>query len=312
MMRRRTGYMLAAIAALMLGSAATGLYSIATGRDETMERLCSIPPILDEDAFFADRVAFNWLATSGTPIGDLDFAIPGYAPAQGARFEEMRVERVSEGALANVVTGLGRAWAGPPLLPYGSVVDAPDHTPVELRPPLAGGGNLLLLFELDQDAQSCALQEWFIGEIARSGGDLDSARDDDWVASRIREQLELSVPVALSSARERMRSGRCLSASWVPRDRLPLHAYRAYETRHAGLVNYWLSPHIVSRDGRVVFFSMAVVRRSALYDVLNIEAPDPLERTCCVSPLRTPHCSRFGGPDPYRFDISERRAVRKR
>lgn len=301
MVRRRIWLALAAIAALALGSAAAGMYAVATGRDETMERLCSIPPILEEEAFLENRTVFYWLGTTGTSIEGLGISVPGYEPTTDAQFEEMRVERATMGGLANAAAGLGRAWAGAANGQNYRVADAPNAA-LRLLPD-AGDAEDVLLFEVNNSSQDCRLSDWLSGEIERAGDDL-GVSEEERTATDIRAELELSASEALARMRASRREGRCLQARWVPREELPLRAYRAYETRHAGMVNYWLSPHIVTKGNSIVYFSMGVVRTSALYDALGFEAPDPLERVCCVG-----QCSRFGGPDPYMTDIRWRRAV---
>jgi len=298
----RLGLVVAAIGLAAVGIAASGVYAIATGRDDVMDGLCSIPSILHEEAFLTDRTAFYWLATSGERIERLGASVPGYEPESGAQFEEMPLDRVTVGALANVAIGRGRAWAGPAIPPTGAVVDAPDEART-LLPPGGEPGHILLFESVGIDG-NCTFHNWLAREIERAGEELSAARDEDRVPIDIRAELEVSVSEALASLRAAELEGRCLQARWVPRDELPLRAYRVYETREAGLVNYWLSPHIITSDGHVVYFSMGVVRTSAVYDALGIEAPDPLERTCCVGA-----CSRFGGPDPYMADVRRRRAI---
>lgn len=299
--RRRVKFALAAVAALTLGSVATAMYVVATGRDETMERLCSVPAILDEEAFLENRTVFYWLGTTGTPTDSFGISVPGYEPTAHAQFEEMRVERATIGGLSNAAAGLGRAWAGAANGQDYRVVDAPDAA-LRLLPD-DGDEDDVLLFEVNNSSQDCRFNDWLAGQIGRAGDDLGEG-EGDRTASDIRAELELSAPEALARMRASRREGRCLQARWMPREALPLRAYRAYETRHAGLVNYWLSPHVVTRGNSVVYFSMGVVRTSALYDALGFEAPDPLERVCCVG-----RCSRFGGPDPYMTDIRWRRPV---
>lgn len=302
-MKFKWPYIAALVSASVVGVGALSIVSTANAPDPVMDGFCSVPGVLAEEAFYRDRVSFNWLATSGVETAPFAIDVAGYAPASGARFEEMRVDRASLGAVANAAIGRGRVWA---MLPAagsaGAVLDDIDSVPPSVLPQNSNR-NDLLRFEVSEGS-SCELQDWLADEVQRSGSAISN--EDYWVAHEIREQLEVSVPEALAAMRANRAERRCLRPTWTSRSELTLHAYRIYEVRRNGLFNYALSPLVITDSERVVYFSMSVVRTSPL--AVGGRVSDPLERTCCVSPLRTPHCSRFGGPDPYRFDISGRRA----
>lgn len=303
-MKFKWPYIAALVSASVVGVGALSIVSTANAPDPVMDGFCSVPGVLAEEAFYRDRVSFNWLATSGVETAPFAIDVAGYAPASGARFEEMRVDRASLGAVANAAIGRGRVWAMlPPAGTIGSVLDYQDSVPPSALPENSNRDDLLS-FDVSEGGTSCELQDWLAGEIERSGGAISN--EDHWVAREFREELEVSTPEALATMRANKGAHRCLRPRWTSRSELTLHAYRIYEVRRNGLFNYTLSPLVITDGERVVYFSMSVVRTSPL--AVGGRVSDPLERTCCVSPLRTPHCSRFGGPDPYRFDISGRRA----
>ncbi len=293
----------AVMIALGAGALATELAPIPGREDATMQALCAIPPILREEAFFEDRVGFNWTGTTGTPLERLPVEVPGYAPEPGATMEEMRVHRPTVGMVANAALGRGGAWAqltNSPGAEGGLIPELLPHGPQD--------GPLIHYAVAKELGPECALQDWLL-PLVRDARDPYRTGRVDFMALGIREELEVSVPEAIRTLEVNRAAGRCVSAQWAPRAALPLRAFRAYEQRNEGPYTYWLSPHVVTRNGEVVYFSMGVVRRTRALEMLGNRGPDPGERVCCVTPLPVGGCSRYGGPDPYMFYIRGMRAV---
>jgi hypothetical protein len=278
--------------------------SAIDGDDPVMEALCAIPPIMNEQAFLENRVAFNWTGTTGTPIERLPVEVPGYAPGPDATMEEMNLDKATVATLANVAAGRGVAWAGP------------DHNSMitELFPEDEGAAGNIIRYSVGERANRlCATQPLVTNNVQRAvnyfRGNVEDARGmENLVAVEMRDELELSATETLARLRENEARGQCLRTEWAPREALPLRAYRAYEYRRRGPFSYALSPHIVTRGSEVVYFSMGVVRQSLAYERLHLTGPDPGERVCCVTPLPVGGCSRYGGPDPYMFHIRALRA----
>jgi hypothetical protein len=269
--------------------------------DPVMNAFCAVHPILIEDAFFEDRVMFNWLGGTGEPIRQLPVRIAGYEPGPDAVVEEMALDEISDGVFANVALGRGRAWT----VPNGDYVAG---IPTSLLPALRNHERELLVFDLRGEAD-CELQDWLLPHVQSAGGPLSVRSNEDYIPRQIREELELGAVEAAAVLERNRAAGRCIGVRWVDREALQLRAYRVYETRREGLYSYALSPHVITRGDEVVYFSMGVVRASVVGDAIPASVPDPFERTCCVNPLQVGACSRFGGPDPYAIDLRGRRAV---
>lgn len=283
---------------VLIVGAAVGVAAVTLGLalrpaddDPTFDALCAASPILVEEAFLENRVAFNWTGTTGQPLGELPVQIPGYTPGPTARVEEMHVDRGSIDAVANAAIGRGRAWAAP-------VGDDAGRIPTELWPPRENREDELMEFARSPVAD-CRLDLWMQSFIRLSKE--PRARGEDNRLSGIRRYLEVSADDALMFMQEDGR--RCLQARWAPRSALPLRAFRSSESRSRGAYVYALSPHIVTRGDEIVYFSMGVVRESRVPRFVPLPNRDAIERVCCVTPFPRGGCSRFGGPDPYLFHV---------
>lgn len=287
------------IAALIFGALLASCAKLDyAAPDPTMEALCRVRPVLEEEAFLEDRAGFNWLGTTGRPIDRLPVAIPGYTPGPGARMEEMGLNYHTAGTLANVALGRGRGWGVP------NTGDYVAGAPAETLPPLTGHGGEALVFDLG--GSDCRLHDWIERRVAES---QEVYVFHNLERLEIRQELETTVPAALRVLQRNMVAGRCLTARWAPRAELPLRAFRVSEMRRGPRYNYALSPHIVTRGEEVVYFSMGVVRQSHGARMGEPMGPDPAERVCCVTPLATGGCSRYGGPDPYMVHVRFLRAA---
>lgn len=287
---------LAACVAAVAGS----LTPAPAGDDPFMDALCATPPIMNEEAFLRNRVAFNWTGATGTPVDRLPVAVPGYTPSRGATMEEMGLSYTTAATLANVSLGRGVAWA------------APDHSSMlnELFPEGDGSDEQIIRYSLGEriHSGSCPTQPLVTNHVRRavnyfSGNGEDQTGSENQIAVGMRDELEISATETLARLRENEARGQCLRTEWAPREALPLHAYRAYEYRRQGPFSYALSPHIVTRGNEVVYFSMGIVRQSQAHVRLHLNGSDAGERVCCVTPLPVGGCSRYGGPDPYMFHI---------